>query len=210
MRSTLAIAAAALVLAGCSESRNRTADTVTQPPAIRVAGALNEIPAGTELEVLTNEPINSSSGEGRTYAAQIATDVVGADGRVLLPKGSEVELVLLEAKEGGGITGPKVQLGMRSVTVNGTTYLAVSEDVTKTGGLGANERTAHMVGGGAALGAAIGAVASGGKGAVIGGLIGAAAGAAAQVLTQGKELQIPAETLLTFKLDEPIQLRPTR
>jgi hypothetical protein len=202
------VVAAAMVLAGCSESRNRSADTVTQPPAIRVAGTENEIPAGTELQVRTNEPIDSSSSEGKTYQAQIATDVVASDGRVLLPRGSEAELVLLEARKGGGITGPKVQLGMRSVTINGATYLAVSKDVTQSGGLGANERTAQMVGGGAALGAAIGAVASGGKGAVIGGLIGAAAGAAAQVLTQDKELKIPAETVLTFKLDEPIQLRP--
>ena len=36
--------------------------------------------------------------------------------------------------------------------------------------------------------------------------IGAAAGAAVQVLTQGKEVRVPAESVLRFRLDEPIQL----
>jgi outer membrane lipoprotein SlyB len=65
-----------------------------------------------------------------------------------------------------------------------------------------------MVGGGAALGTLIGAAAGGGKGAALGGLAGAAAGALAQILTQGKDVRIPAETVLTFQLDEPIQLQP--
>ena len=60
-----------------------------------------------------------------------------------------------------------------------------------------------MVGGGAALGTLIGAVAGGGKGAAIGAAVGAAGGAATQVLTRGKEVQIPAETVLTFRLDQP-------
>jgi outer membrane lipoprotein SlyB len=96
---------------------------------------------------------------------------------------------------------------LRSVSVNGTTYLVVSEEVKRTGGLGRNEQTAKTVGSGAALGTLIGAVAGGGKGAVLGGLVGAAAGAAVQVMTQGKEVRVPAETVLRFELDEPIQLQ---
>jgi hypothetical protein len=172
-----------------------------------VSGAPNTIPAGTNLEVRTSEAIVSSKPEGRTYAASIATDVIGADGNVLLPKGSPVELVVLETRERSGVRGAGLQLGMRSVTVNGVSYLVVSEDVEKTTGLGKNQKTAEMVGGGAALGAVIGAATGGGKGAVLGGLIGAAAGAAAQVLTQGKEVRIPAESVLRFKLDEPIHLQ---
>ena len=74
-------------------------------------------------------------------------------------------------------------------------------------GLGRNRRTAEVVGGGAALGTVIGAAAGGGKGAALGGLAGAAAGALAQVLTAGKEVKIPAESVLKFKLDEPVQLQ---
>jgi hypothetical protein len=69
--------------------------------------------------------------------------------------------------------------------------------------LGANERTARNVGGGAALGAVIGAIAGGGSGAAVGAAIGAAGGAAAQVLTRGESVHVPAETLLTFRLERP-------
>jgi hypothetical protein len=198
---------AAILLSGCAANRTGTTTTATRPPAITVQGASNTIPAGTTLEVLTNEPIVSSKAEGRTYQAELATEVVDSNGRVLLPRGSQVELIVLEAKEKSGVKGASLALGMRTVTAGGATYLVVSEGVTKTGGLGRNRKTAAMVGGGAALGTLLGAVAGGGKGAVLGGLAGAAAGAAVQVLTQGKEVRVPAESVLRFRMDEPLVLQ---
>ena len=199
-----------LLLAGCADSRSRTASTTTisQPPAIRVAGGPGEIPAGTTLEVRTNEPINSKdTAEGRTFQAEIATDVIGANGEKLLPRGAAAELVVLEIRDKSGIRGAGIQLGLQSVTVDGTRYLVVSKEVEQTGGIGRNRRTAEMVGGGAALGTLIGAAAGGGKGAVIGGLVGAAAAAAAQILTQGNEVRIPTETVMRFRLEETMRLQ---
>src|SRR6202008_1947090 len=72
-------------------------------------------------------------------------------------------------------------------------------------GLGANQRTGKYVGGGAAIGAIIGAIAGGGKGAAIGAGAGAAAGAGAQVLTRGHSVSVPTESLLTFRLQEPLR-----
>jgi hypothetical protein len=213
MKPAAIIAAFSIALAGCADSRNRTSDTTTisQPPAIRVSGGPGEIPAGTTLEVRTNESINSKdTAEGRTYQGEISTEVIGANGQVLIPKGSRAELVVLEMREKSGIKGAGLQLGLQSVTVNGTRYLVVSREVEQTGGIGANRRTAEMVGGGAALGTLIGAAAGGGKGAVIGGLVGAAAGAAAQILTQGNEVRIPAETVMRFRIEETMRLQPTR
>jgi hypothetical protein len=209
MSRAIAALSAALMLAGCAQDRTRgpASSTATRPPAITVSGAPNTIPAGTALEVRTNETIASSNAEGRTYQADIATEVVDTQGKVLIPKGSQVELVVLEAKEKEGVKGASLQLGMRSVTVNGTTYLVVSEEVKRTAGIGRNQQTAKTVGGGAALGTLIGAAAGGGKGAVLGGIVGAAAGAAVQVITQGKEVRVPAESVLRFQLDEPIQLQ---
>jgi hypothetical protein len=201
----------AAMTAACSSNRSaQTGSTVSTPPpapTIRVSGAPNEIPAGTQLEVRTNEAIVSSKGEGKAYNAQIETDVVGSDGKVLLPKGAPVELVVMETREKSGVRGAGLRLGMRSVTVNGQTYLVISKEMEESTGLGRNRRTAEMVGGGAALGTVIGAAAGGGKGAALGGLAGAAAGALAQVLTAGKEVKIPAESVLKFKLDEPVQLQ---
>lgn len=206
----LTICIAALTLTACASRRDRggSSTSVSQPPGIRVAGAPNTIPAGTQLDVRTNEAIHSSKGEGKAYNAQIETDVIGSDGKVLLPKGSPVELVVMETREKGGIRGAGLRLGMRSVTVSGKTYLVISEEVERSTGLGRNRETTEKVGGGAALGTVIGAAAGGTKGAVIGGLAGAAAGALAQILTQGKEVRIPAETVLQFRLDEPVQLQP--
>jgi hypothetical protein len=56
-------------------------------------------------------------------------------------------------------------------------------------------------------GTLIGALAGGGKGAAIGALAGGAAGAGAQTLTKGKNVNIPAETDLKFKLAEDVALR---
>lgn len=211
MRHISVLAVLVVALSGCSANRQAAGtgnSTVSQPPPIRVSGPPNTLPVGTQLDVRTDEAIVSTNPEGRTYAAEIATDVVDSGGRTLVPRGSAVELVVLENRPRSGVRGAGLQLGMRSVTVNGTSYLIVSKELEQGTGVGRNRRTAEMVGGGAALGTVIGAAAGGTKGAVLGGLAGAAAGAVAQILTQGKEVNIPAETVLQFRLDEPLMLQP--
>ena len=64
-----------------------------------------------------------------------------------------------------------------------------------------------MVGGGALLGTLVGAIAGGSKGAAVGAAVGAAGGATAQVLTRGKEVRVPAETILSFRLNQPLRLQ---
>jgi hypothetical protein len=72
---------------------------------------------------------------------------------------------------------------------------------------GKGKRTAAMVGGGAGGGALIGGLAGGGKGAVIGGLIGAAAGTGGAGLTGNRDITLPAETALHFKLLAPVDIK---
>ena len=74
-------------------------------------------------------------------------------------------------------------------------------------GVGNSKRTAEAVRGGAVLGGIIGAIEGGGKGAAIGVLVGGAGGAGAQVLTRGRDVQVPSETLLNFRLDKPVMLQ---
>jgi uncharacterized membrane protein len=94
------------------------------------------------------------------------------------------------------------------VTVNGKRYQLTTQDRSSTpGGLGANKRTAKYVGGGAAVGAVLGALLGGGKGAAIGALVGGAGGAGAQVYT-GRKKEIPAETELSYKLAQDLQMSP--
>ena len=62
------------------------------------------------------------------------------------------------------------------------------------------------VGGGAVIGAIIGAVAGGGKGAAIGAATGAGAGAVGQTVTRGHNVRLPAESLISFRLDRGLNV----
>jgi len=168
------------------------------------------LPAGTEIAVLTNENIDSSTAsEGQTFPADVAENVMNSAGQVVIPKGSAAELVVRKVAAGGVTSTPEVALDLQSIKVSDRRYMVNTQDVSQKaeGGLGANKRTAEMVGGGAALGTLIGAIAGHGKGAAIGAAAGAAAGAGAQILTRGKTVKVPTETTLRFKLDQPLQLR---
>jgi hypothetical protein len=170
-----------------------------------------QIPAGTQLAIRTNEKIDATKDDiGHMYSGEISQDVMGPNGGVLIPKGSPVELTIANVSSGTlGVQSNEAALALHSISVNGRKYLVASNEVTQGNnrGIGANKRTAEMTGGGALLGTVIGAVAGGGKGAALGGLAGAGAGATAQVLTRGKNVQIPAESVVTFKLDQPVQLQ---
>ncbi len=111
-----------------------------------------------------------------------------------------------------GNVSPELVLDLQSIKIGDQRYLVSTADVSRGNdtGLGKNRRTATMVGGGALLGSVLGAIAGGGRGAAIGAIAGAAAGAGAQVLTRGKQVKVPAESVLTFKLDQPVKLVPER
>ena len=168
------------------------------------------LPAGTEITVMANQEIDSSTAnEGQTFPADVAENVSNDAGQVIIPKGSEAELVIRKVQAAGTVTGSSdLALDLQSVKVGGRRYMVSTEDVVQKGreGLGTNKRTAEMVGGGAVLGTLIGAIAGGGKGAAIGAATGGAAGAGAQVLTRGKAVKVPAESKLSFKLDKPLHL----
>jgi len=163
------------------------------------------LPAGTEIALTTNERIDSGDVvEGQTFRAQIARDIRGTDGSVAIPRGSDTWLVTRRLEGNGDIT-----LDVQSISVEGRRYRVSTADQELENhreGVGANQRTGQFVGGGAALGAIIGAIAGGGKGAAIGAVAGAGAGAGAQIVTQGKEVHVPAETMLRFRLDRPLHL----
>ena len=126
-----------------------------------------------------------------------------ASGQVVIPRGSPAQLVIDEIK-GGGMTGtPTLALDLRSVTVNGRPYLAETGKVEQTSGTGqgADKQTTTMAGG-ARLGTLIGTVSTAGEPA-----ISTTAGAVGGVLAHGSEVQVPADILLIFRLDQPLRLQ---
>lgn len=163
------------------------------------------LPAGTEISLRTNERIDSKDVvEGQTFSAQIAQDIRGNDGSIAIPRGSDARLITRRVEGNGDIT-----LDVDSITVGGRRYRVSTADQeleNRRDGIGANQRTGQFVGGGAVFGAIIGAIAGGGKGAAIGAAAGAGAGAGAQIITQGKEVHVPAEAVLRFRLDHPLRL----
>jgi hypothetical protein len=163
------------------------------------------LPVGTEIALLTNERIDSREVvEGQTFPAQVNEDIRDADGYVAIPRGSDARLVTRRLEGNGDIT-----LDVESVVVEGRRYRVSTQDQeleNHRDAVGANKRTGQFVGGGAAFGAIIGAIAGGGRGAAIGAVAGAGAGAGAQMVTRGKEVHVPAESVIRFRLDRPLKL----
>ncbi len=192
-----------------------TAPTAVNPapanPASTVQPATTQLPAGTQIQIRTNQAIDATQANvGQQYSAEIADNIVDANGNIIVPKGSQAQLTVAKVGTTTQTVGSnEVSLALQSINIGGRTYTVTSNAVTQQNdrGIGANKRTAEMTGGGALLGTVIGAVAGGAKGAAIGAVVGGAGGAAAQVATRGNEVKVPAETLLTFKLDQPVVLQ---
>jgi hypothetical protein len=161
------------------------------------------LPSGTEIKVRTDTPIPAKPAANTKYAATVGNDVTDSSGAVLIPGGSRAQLVAVPSSD-----GKDTNLDLRYVTISDRKYLLTTAGSKNSGadGLGANKRTAKYVGGGAAVGAVLGALLGGGKGAAIGAALGGAGGAGAQVYT-GRKKDLPAETELSFKLAQDLQLR---
>jgi len=134
----------------------------------------------------------------------------GSSGSVAIPTGTRAKLVVSNVRSGGAVHSPELVLDLYSVDVHGEQYQVDTSSVTESNksGLGANRRTAEFAGGGAGIGALMGAVFGGGKGAGIGALAGAGGGALTQLFTRGKEISVPAETVMTFRLERTLVLHP--
>jgi len=162
------------------------------------------LPQDTEIKVRTDTAIPAKPAANTKYAATVSNDVMDKSGAVLIPSGARAQLVAIPSSNGND-----TNLDLRSVTINGQKYLLTTQNASKSsapGGLGVNKRTGKYVGGGAAVGAVLGALLGGGKGAAIGALVGGAGGAGAQVYT-GRKKELPAETELSFKLAQDLQMR---
>lgn len=230
-RSVLPFALAGLLLAsGCkkqnqqannrenppappAQSAQQGAPTPAQPPATTpeqqqaTAPAVTTIPAGTHIRVRLGRALGSKiSQSGQTFTATVA-DPVSVNGTTVIRAGAPATGTVVVAKSLGRFKG-KAELAIRldSIRTDGHTYPVDSSTVERVE-KGKGKRTALFAGGGAGLGAIIGGIAGGGKGALIGGLAGAGAGTAGTAFTGNKEIVIPAETVLTFRLEKSVHVR---
>jgi hypothetical protein len=170
-----------------------------------IAFAQDTVPVGTTVNVRTNDTIDMrDASDGRIFTGTVERDVIGRDGRIAIPRGANAELIVRN------VGRDDLALDLESITVEGRRYVVSTVDqpydADRKAGVGKNSRTGKYVGGGAVLGTIIGAIAGGGKGAAIGALAGGAAGAGTQTLTRGRNVHVPAESVLTFRLDQPLVL----
>jgi outer membrane lipoprotein SlyB len=164
------------------------------------------VPAGTRILIRTVDPIDSSKQKADYRFTTTLETNLQADNVVVAPRGSTVYGRLAQASSAGRMSGSsELTLELTDIVIDGTAYpLLTSTYEIKGKGEGGN--TAKKVIGGAGLGALIGGIAGGGKGAGIGAAAGAAGGTAIAASKKGEQLQIPSESLLEFRLEQPVTL----
>ncbi len=167
------------------------------------------VPAGTSLVVRLGSTLDTKTAEaGQPFNGTLARSVV-VGGEVAIPAGAGVSGSVVDAKSPGKFKGEGVlSITLNSINVGGVPREIATSTFTQTL-KGKGKRTAVAVGGGTGAGALIGGIAGGGKGALIGGLVGAGAGTAGAAFTGNKDLQIPAETAVTFRLANSITVPHT-
>jgi hypothetical protein len=186
-------------------SNQQAAAPRTPPPP-----AVVELPEGTSIRVRLDTDLGSKiSQPGDTFTATVADDVLKG-GDVVIAKGARAEGTVVDAKPLGKFKGgAALVVKLDRVTSRWGSYPVETASISQAQ-KGKGKRSATMIGGGAGLGALIGGLAGGGKGAAIGALAGGGAGSAGSAFTGNKQIVLPAESLLTFRLDHPVRITESR
>ena len=166
------------------------------------------LPRGTRLQVRLNQSINVKHVQsGDRFSGTLAEPIV-EDNTVAVPAGSEATGEILMAHRRGVFKGRSVlTLTLTRLDVKGTQYRIDTSDLSRSK-KGKGRRSAAFIGGGAGMGMLIGGVATGGVGLLVGGLAGGGAGALGAAFTGNRDLSIPAESVVSFRLQNEVTLMP--
>jgi hypothetical protein len=169
------------------------------------------IPAGTTLTIRIDQHISvKTSQAGNTFTGVLVDPVLASNNSILVPKNAVVGGVVDVSHRRGHFKGRSLlELRLISLTLNGTQYPLTTRDVARSK-KGKGRRSAALIGGGAGLGMLVGGVASGGTGLVVGGLVGGGAGTAVAGLTGNGDIEIPAESVVRFKLADDLVVQPAQ
>jgi hypothetical protein len=159
------------------------------------------IPSGTTLTIRIDQRISvKNSRAGERFTGEIVEPILAGDNTVLVPKGALVGGVVDVSHRRGHFKGRSLlELRLTSLTVNGTRYPLSTRDLAESK-KGKGKRSTALIAGGTGLGMIVGGVASGGVGVAVGGLVGGGAGTAVAGLTGNRDIDIPAESVVRFKL----------
>jgi hypothetical protein len=175
------------------------------PPARPPATAPpNTVPVGQEVDVRLQRPLNSGTAQVEDrFEATTVVDLYQGD-RVLVPAGSVLRGVVTSVESATRVqrTGrmtlafDQLRIGTRTYPMRGTVTQALESE-------GIRGETGR-IGTGAGVGAIIGGILGGVRGALAGILIG---GGGVIAATEGKEVELPAGTILRVRVDSPIEIR---
>jgi hypothetical protein len=177
--------------------------STTNTPAATPAAGTGQIPVGTELDVRVGTRLNSGTAavEDRFEATTLVD--FNSGGRTLVPAGSVMRGVVTSVDPATRTNRTaRMTLSFDQLTVNGRAYPMRGTVTQAIEGEGIKGETAR-VGTGAGVGAIIGGILGGFKGALAGILIGAGGTLAA---TEGKEVDLPAGSVLRVRVDQPVQI----
>ena len=165
------------------------------------------VPSGTTVTISTASALGSKiSQAGQSFTGTLANSIT-VGGVTAIPAGANVTGTVVDAKPLGRFAGgASLQLKLTSININGVDTAVQTSNVTDIKA-GKGKRTAVLAGGGAALGALIGGLAGGGKGAAIGALAGGGAGTGGAALTGTKDIVLPAESNLSFTLQQSLTIK---
>src|SRR5712692_9859890 len=165
--------------------------------------AQNEVPVGTEFDVRLQNSLSSASAQVEDrFQATTIVDLMQGD-RVLVPAGSMMRGVVSSVTKAGHIERKgALTVAFDQITIRGRSYPihATVEQALESEGI---RGEATKIGGAAGVGAIIGAIIGGAKGALAGILIG---GGGVIAATEGKDVDLPAGTVLRVRLDSPLNL----
>jgi hypothetical protein len=181
--------------------------STTNTPAATPAAGTGQIPVGTELDVRVGTRLNSGTAavEDRFEATTLVD--FNSGGRTLVPAGSVMRGVVTSVEPGTRTNRTaRMTLSFDQLTVNGRAYPMRGTVTQAIEGEGIKGETAR-VGTGAGVGAIIGGILGGFKGALAGILIGAGGTLAA---TEGKEVDLPAGSVLRVRVDQPVQINTSK
>jgi hypothetical protein len=206
MRSMLHTAAALAVIAtiGCASSNNNPTSVPSSAPTTVSGSTTGVIPVGQELDVRLQQSL--SSGTAKIEDRFDTTTVVDLrqDGRVLIPAGSTIRGQVTAVDPAGKVDrSGKLMLAFDRLSIGGRNYelRAMATQVFESKGI---REEGSTVGAGGAVGAIVGGIIGGVRGALIGAAIGAGGVVAA---TEGKDIELPAGTVMRLRFDAPLDLR---
>ena len=175
-------------------------------PIIRPADV--NVAAGTPLAIRINQHISVKTNRaGDRFTGEVVEPVTGRNDKIVIPQGARVEGVIDASHRRGHFKGSSIlELRLTTLYLNGVSYPIDTNDLTRSK-KGKGKRSAAFIGGGAGLGMLVGGVASGGVGLLVGGLAGAGAGTAIGGLTGNRDIEIPSESIVRFRLADDLVLK---